>query len=94
VFEESLGHLEEARRLYKHVYEKVVPGLFAGLLQHLSLERRETNYEVADQLYSEAFNIEETSEEPSIFQPPQARSASSNALASCRLRSEGYLARE
>lgn len=67
VFEESLGHLDEARRLYKHVYEKVAPGLFAGLFQHLSLERREKNYEVVDQLYSEAFNIAETSEEPAIL---------------------------
>mmetsp|Transcript_15650 Transcript_15650/g.28481 ORF Transcript_15650/g.28481 Transcript_15650/m.28481 type:complete len:554 (+) Transcript_15650:344-2005(+) len=67
IFEEGLGHLDEARRLYKHVYEKVAPGLFAGLFQHLSLERREKNFEVVDQLYSEAFNIAETSEEPAIL---------------------------
>jgi hypothetical protein len=31
-----------------------------------SLERREKNYEVVDQQYSEAFNMAETSEEPAI----------------------------
>lgn len=67
IFEESLGHLDEARRLYQHVYDDVAPGLFSGLFKHLNLERREKNYEVVDKLYSEAFNIAETSEEPAIL---------------------------
>jgi pre-mRNA-processing factor 39 len=56
-FEEMLGNLDEARRLYKLVYEDKAPGYYDALFRHLNLERREKNFHQVDKLYELAYDI-------------------------------------
>ena len=58
-FEEIKKNSEEARRLYKHAYEQVSPGLLSGVLRHIHLERRSNNYEEVDKLFLYAMSVAE-----------------------------------
>jgi pre-mRNA-processing factor 39 len=61
-FEEVHGNVEEARRLYKHAYEKigkryVAPGLVEGVYKHINLERKAQNYDEVVRLYELAIDV-------------------------------------
>ena len=56
-FEEVIGNLDEARRLYVHVYQNIQPGLLSGLLKHLNLERRQGRLDEVQKLYAEALAV-------------------------------------
>ena len=56
-FEEVIGNLEEARRLYIHVYQHIQPGLLSAMLKHLNLERRQGKLEDVKKLYVEALVV-------------------------------------
>ena len=56
-FEEVHKNVEEARRLYKHSYEQIAPGLLDGIIKHIHLERRCKNYDIVDRLFRYALNV-------------------------------------
>ncbi|CAG9329093.1 unnamed protein product [Blepharisma stoltei] len=56
-FEELHKHIDEARKLYKHAYEDVTPGLLEGVYKHINLERRQRNFEEVDRLFKFAYSI-------------------------------------
>lgn len=56
-FEEVIGNLDEARRLYMHVYQTIQPGLLSALLKHLNLERRQGRLDQVQKLYAEALLV-------------------------------------
>ena len=61
-FEEVIGDLDEARRLYTHVYQNIrktytEPGLLSALFKHLNLERRLGNLATVQQLYIEGLGV-------------------------------------
>jgi len=63
-FEELHGNTEEAKKLYKHVYEKVAPGLLNAVLKHINLERRNSNFTEVENLYQKALEVAENEGKP------------------------------
>ena len=49
-FEENIGELAQAREILRQLVDKY-PMLLEGRMQQIDLERRQKDYEVADQLY-------------------------------------------